>query len=175
VFASIAPAAAAGSPGFSLNLSATSATVTPGGSAKLTIGAAAVGGFNNEITLTCSAPAGLTCSLSPSTISPGSNAASSTLTISAASTPPIGGYGFLVLTPGLGLFGTLLIGRKRKLLTRKNTLGISVLGSLLFISLFALGCGSNSNNKPTVSQTNVMVTGTSGSISHTSAVAVTIN
>jgi hypothetical protein len=52
---------------------------------------------------------------------------------------------------------------------------MSVLGSLLFISLFALGCGSNSNNKPQVSQTNVMVTGTSGSISHTTAVGITIN
>ncbi len=54
--------------------------------------AAAVGGFNGQITLTCSAPAGLSCALSPSTISPGSSAASSTLTVSADSTPPPTGY-----------------------------------------------------------------------------------
>jgi hypothetical protein len=36
-------------------------------------------------------------------------------------------------------------------------------------------CGSSSSNKPQISQTKVMVTGTSGSISHTSAVVVTIN
>jgi uncharacterized protein (TIGR03118 family) len=179
VFASIAPAAAAGGPGFSLNLSSTSTTVMPGGSASLMISAAAVGGFNNLITLTCSAPAGLTCALNPTTISSGSSASSSTLTISAAATPPGGGYGpsAALLLPGLGILGTFLIAPKRNLLTRKSILGISVLGSLLFISLFALGCGSTSNNKPQVSQTetNVMVTGTSGSISHTSAVAITIN
>jgi uncharacterized protein (TIGR03118 family) len=178
VFASIAPAAAAGA-GFSLNLSAPSATVTPGGSASVTISAAAVGGFNSEITLSCTAPTGLTCALSPTTISPGSSASSSTLTISAAATPPSGGYGTSAafLLPGLGLLGTFLTAPKKKLLARKNILGMSVLASLLFISLFALGCGSNSTNKPQVSQTqtNVMVTGTSGSISHTSAVAVTIN
>ena len=181
VFAAIAPAAAAGSPGFSLNLSAASATVTPGGSANVTISAAAVGGFNNQITLTCSAPAGLTCALNPSTISPGSSAASSTLTISATSTPPPTGYsspGVALLVPGLGLFGTLLTGRKRKPLTRKSIQWGGLLGILLVISVFALGCGGNSANKPaasTAQQATVMVTGTSGSLTHSSAVSVTIN
>src|SRR6201988_1486536 len=88
VFASLVPAAAVSGPDFSLNVSAPSATVTPGGSATLMISAASVGGFNSQISLTCSAPAGLTCSLSPSTISPGASASSSTLTVAAASTPP---------------------------------------------------------------------------------------
>jgi uncharacterized protein (TIGR03118 family) len=178
VFASLAPAAAAGAPGFSLNLSVASATVAPGGSATVMISAAAVGGFNNQIALTCAAPAGLTCALSPSTISPGSSAASSTLTISVASTPPTGGYGFLVLTPGLGLFGTLLTGRKRKLFTHKSIRWMSLLGLTLVISLFALGCSGSNSNKPTASasqQSTVMVTGTSGSLTHSSAITVTIN
>jgi len=178
VFASLAPAAAAGSPGFSLNLSAMSATVAPGGSATLMVSAAAVGGFNSQITLTCAAPAGLTCAFNPSMISPGSSAASSTLTISAASTPPTGGYGFLVLTPGLGLFGTLLTGRKRKQISRKSIQWISLLGLLLGISLFALGCGGSKNSNsqtPASQQVTVMVTGTSGSLSHSAAVTVTIN
>jgi uncharacterized protein (TIGR03118 family) len=179
VFASLAPAAAAGSPSFSLNLSAQSATVAPGGSANLMVSAAAVGGFNSQITLTCSAPAGLACAFNPSTISPGSSAASSTLTISVASTAPTGGYGFLVLTPGLGLFGTLLTSRKRKQLTRKSIHWVSLLGLLLGISLFALGCGgsnkSNSQTTPASQQTTVMVTGTSGSLSQSAAVTVTIN
>jgi hypothetical protein len=180
VFASIAPAAAAGV-GFSLNLSEPTATVMPGGSATLTISAAAVGGFNGQIALTCAAPAGLTCALNPSTISPGSTVSSSTLSISAASTPPPTGYttlGMLAVLPGLGLFGTVLTSRKRKFLA-KSSLWTGLLGLLFVVSLFSLGCGSNSSNKPQVSQTqpqtNVMVTGTSGSISHTSAVAVTIN
>jgi hypothetical protein len=83
----------------------------------------------------------------------------------------------MALLPGLGLCGTVFTIGKRKRLTRKSILGMSVLGLLLFISLFALGCGSNSSNNPQVpqTQTNLMVTGTSGSISHTSAVAVTVN
>jgi hypothetical protein len=43
--------------------------------------------------------------------------------------------------------------------------------------LIAVGCGSNLNNKPLVSQSqvNVMVTGTSGALSHSTSVALTIN
>ena len=143
------------------------------------ISASAVGGFNGQIALTCSAPAGLTCAFNPATISPGSSAASSTLTISAASTPPrCGGYSVLgmALLPGLGLFGTVLTTRKRKPLTRKSILWMSLLGLLLLVSLFALGCGSSSNKANTpASQVNMMVTGTSGSLSHSTPVTITIN
>jgi uncharacterized protein (TIGR03118 family) len=179
VFASVLPASAAGGPSFSLNLSAMSATVASGGSANLMISAAAVGGFNGQIALTCSAPAGLTCAFSPSTISPGSSAASSTLTITAASTTPINGYGaprVALLLPGLGVFGTLFTTRKRQPMTRKKVVGMSILGLLLLASLFTLGCGGNSNNpSTTTSQATVMVTGTSGSLSQSAAVTVTIN
>jgi uncharacterized protein (TIGR03118 family) len=181
VFASLVPAAAVGTPGFSLNLSAQSATVAPGGSANVTISAAAVGGFNSQIALTCTAPSGLTCAFSPSTISPGSTS-SSTLTISAVSTPPPTGYivpGMAALLPGLGLFGTLLTTRKRKPLTRKSIQWMSLLGLLLFVSLFALGCGggNNANNQttPASQQVTVMVTGTSGTLSQSAAVTVTVN
>jgi uncharacterized protein (TIGR03118 family) len=182
VFASLVPVAAVGAPGFSLNLSVQSATVTPGGSANLMVSAAAVGGFNGQVSLSCSAPAGLTCAFNPSTISPGASASASTLTISAAAAPPPGGGGYSVpgmaaFLPGLGLFGTLLTTRKRKPLTRKSILGISVLGLVLLASLFTLACGgSNSNNQPAPpSQVTVMVTGTSGSLSQTAAVTVTVN
>jgi len=186
VFASVVPVAAVGAPGFSLSLSAPSATVAPGGSANLMISAAGVGGFNSQISLTCTAPSGLTCSLSPSTISPGGTS-SSTLTISAASTPPTGGYGgygalrmpgLTGMLPALGLFGTVFTTRKRKPLTRKSIGWMSLLGLLLCVSLFALGCGSSNSNKPTTpasGQATVMVTGTSGSLSHSSTVTVTIN
>jgi uncharacterized protein (TIGR03118 family) len=177
VFASLVPAAAVGAPNFSLNLSAQSVTIAPGGSANLTINASAVGGFNGQISLSCSAAAGLTCAFSPSTISPGSSASSSTLTVSATSTPPIGGYGMAALLPSLGLFGTLLTTRKQKPLTRKSILGISVLGLLLLISLFALGCGGSSSKQqpPLASQVTLMVTGTSGSLSHSTPVSITIH
>jgi uncharacterized protein (TIGR03118 family) len=180
VFASLIPVAAANAPGFTLSLSAPSATVNPGGSANVMVSAAAVGGFNSPISLTCTAPSGLSCAFNPSTISPGGTS-SSTLTISAVSTPPPTGYnvpGMMALLPGLGLFGTLLTTGRRKQLTRKSIAWMSLLGLLLFVSLFALGCGSsNSSNQPAPSsqQTTVMVTGTSGSLTETAAVTVSIN
>jgi uncharacterized protein (TIGR03118 family) len=176
VLASLVPAVAVSGPGFSLNLSASSATVMAGGSTTVMISASAVGGFNSQISLTCSAPTGLTCSLSPSTISPGSSASSSTLAVSAASTPPAGGYPYMAaLLPGLGVFGTLLTTRRRKPLARKHLVGISVLGLLLFASLFTLGCGGSNAKASASSQTTVTVTGTSGALSHSVPVSVTVN
>jgi hypothetical protein len=119
----------------------------------------------------------LTCSLSPSTISPGSSASSSTLTVSAASTPPVGGYPAVAfLLPSFGVFGTILTTRKKMSLSRKYFAGLSVGSLLLLTTLFALGCGSNnSKSTPAVSQTTVTVTGTSGALSHSVPVNVTVN
>jgi uncharacterized protein (TIGR03118 family) len=178
VFASLVPAAAVGAPNFSLNLSVPSVSVMPGGTTNLMISSSAVGGFNGQISLSCSAAPGITCAFSPSTISPGSSTSSSTLTISVASTPPSQGYslpGMAVLLPGLGVFGTILTTRKRKLLTRKSILWMSVLGLLLVLSLFALGCSSNSKGQAPGSQVTLMVTGTSGTLSHSTPVTITIN
>jgi uncharacterized protein (TIGR03118 family) len=176
LFASLVPAAVVGGPNFSLNLSASSATVMAGGSTTLMISASAVGGFNGQVSLTCTAPTGLTCSLSPSTISPGSSASASTLTVSAAATPPTGGYPYMAgLLPGLGVFGTLLTTRRRKPLARKHLVGMSVLGLVLLASLFTLGCGSGNAKMPLSSQTTLTVTGTSGALSHSAPVSVTVN
>jgi uncharacterized protein (TIGR03118 family) len=174
VFGSVVPAAAAGSPDFSLSLSAQSATVMPGGAASIMVNASAVGGFNGQISLSCASAAGLSCSFNPSTISPGSSVSSSTLTVSAAATPPVGGYG-MALFPGLGLFGTLVLTRREKPPTRKSIAWMSVLGLLLVVSLFALGCGGSSSKSTAVTpQVNLLVTGTSGSISHSTPVTITV-
>jgi hypothetical protein len=183
VFASLVPAAAVGSPNFSLNISAQSATIAPGGATELMVSASAVGGFNGQITLSCTAPAGLSCAFSPTTISPGSSATSSTLTVSATSTPPpVTGYSLSgmasLLLPGLGLFGTVLTTRKQKPLASKSILWTSALGLLIVISIFSLGCGSSSNSskaQASTSQVTLMVTGTSGSLSHTTPLTVNIN
>lgn len=181
VFASLVPASAVTSPSFSLSLSASSATVAPGASTTLSVSAASVGGFNSQISLTCQAPAGLSCSFSPATISPGTS--SSTLTIAAAASAPSGGGynmpAMALLLPGVGLFGTFLSTRKRKVLSGKGTRWMSLLGLLLFVSLFVVACGggSSSSNQtaPASQQVTVMVTGTAGSIAQTAPVTVTIN
>ena len=86
--------------------------------------------------------------------------------------------GMMALLPGLGLFGTVLTARKRKPLTRKSIRWMGLLGLLLVVSLFAVGCGSSNSNKPTTpvgQQVTVMVTGTSGALSQSAAVTVTVN
>jgi hypothetical protein len=100
------------------------------------------------------------------------------LTISAATTPPPNGYSVLgmgAVLPGIGIFGTVLTTRKRKSLTRKSILSISLLGLLLLISLFSLGCSSNTKGQTPASQLTLMVTGTSGSLSHSAPVTITVN
>jgi len=177
VFASITPAAAGQGPAFSLNFSAQSATVARGGSTNITVGAAAAGGFNGAIQLSCVAPAGITCSFNPTTISPGSNTLTSTLTISAAATPPPMGYSGLgmALLPGLGLFGTVFTAGRRRVLTRKSIASMSALCLVLVMSLFALGCGNNSKSQTNPGATSVMVTGRSGALSRSANVTVTVN
>ena len=182
VFASLVPSAAVGGPNFSLSLSAQSISITPGGSANLMISSAGVGGFASPISLSCSSISGLTCAFNPSTITPGATA-TSTLTISAVSTPPMGGYHAATLIgvlPALGLFGTVFTTRKRKPLTRKGSLLMSAFGLLLVISLFSLlavGCGGSSNAQTPAagSQLNLIVTGTSGAITQSAPVTITLN
>ena len=179
VFASVVPAAAVSNADFSLSLSAQSATVAPNGSTSLKIDASAVGGFNGQIELSCVATPGLTCAFNPPTISPGTSAASSTLTVSAAATTPGGGgYGVLgtvVLLPGLGVFGTVLANWKRKRFTRSGIVLPSILGLILVGSLFAVGCSSSSKGQMATPQlVTLMVTGKSGTLSHTAPVTITV-
>ena len=182
LFASLVPATSVTGADFSLNLSAQSVTVTAGGSGTVKIGSAAVGGFNGQISLSCAPASGLTCTFAPSTISPGSSAASSTLTIAAAATAPGGGYGHpgMLLLSGLGLFGTLLsVGGSKLTSTKgKSLLLIAVLALLVVGMTFTVACGSNSSHQATTNpatSATVTVTGTSGAVSHTVPVTVNIH
>jgi hypothetical protein len=187
LFATLVPASTVTHGDFSLALSAQSATVIAGQSASLTVSASAVGGFNGPISLSCSQPSGVTCSLSPATITPGSSAAKSTVKFTAAATPPTGGYGtpygmtmgWLSLS-GVGVLGTVFAARKdnrkRGAKFLKHGLLIGSFGVLALWVLFTVGCGggSSSSNRQQKSTVTVMVTGTSGSISHSTPITLTI-
>ncbi|MGO9127935.1 MAG: TIGR03118 family protein [Terriglobales bacterium] len=183
LFATLAPAAAAGQPDFSLTLSSQSATITPGGSAMLTVGASPVAGFNTAIALSCpNAPAGLTCNFSASSITPG---VTSTLTISAVAATPATGYevagmtiGWIPLS-GLGLAGIVLAGRREKHTAkqRKRLAGITGLALVILLALFSLGCGGGSASTAASMKAQivtVMVNGTAGAIAHSTPVTLTI-
>jgi len=185
VFATLAPAAQANGPGFSLAVSATSATVAPGQSAMLSVSASAVGGFSSPIELSCSSvPTGVTCAVSPSTITPGSSSDLSTVTLTAAVTAPPGGYGGTIAKAGwmplsgLGVFGMLFAGRKRKGKTmskaRKRIVGFAGLGALALVTLFTMACAGSSNHRLSPNTVTVKLTGVSGGISHSVPVQLTI-
>lgn len=177
LFATLVSAAAVGGPDFSLNLSVQSVTVTAGSSTALMIGSAAVGGFNSQIALSCMPAAGLTCSFNPATITPGGTQATSTLIVSAAATAPGGGYGHpgMLLLSGLGLFGTVFIaGRNKGSLKGKSLMLIAVLALLTTGMLFTVACGSNSNRNTGNNQATLTITGTSGGVSHSVPVSVTV-
>jgi len=182
LFATLVPASTVTNADFSLNVSASTLTVVPGTPGTVTISSAGVGGFNSQIALTCTAGAGLSCSFSPSTISPGSSAASATMTISASMTPPTGGYGRLaMILPFAGVFGTLFLKPRKNFATSKgrNVLLMIALALLIVGVSFTVACGGSSSNsgssgKTTAGQSTVTVTGTSGSLTHSVPVTVTI-
>jgi uncharacterized protein (TIGR03118 family) len=179
LFATLVPAAAAGTD-FSLSLSATSAMVTRGGSTSVTISAAGSGGFNSPISLSCTGlPAGVTCAFNPTSITPGGTAATSSMSIAVGSSyVPPSGYMTLGSFAGMGLLGLVYGARKRGQQGMGRRTGIWALGSavlVLGLLLAAIGCGSSSgNHNPTPGVQSVMVVGTSGSISHSTPLSLTI-
>jgi len=177
LFATLLPAAAVGAPDFSLSLSAPTITVTAGGSSTVTVSSAAVGGFNGQIALSCTAASGLTCSFAPATISPGSNTATSTLTLTAAATTPGGGYGRIAMAmlPGLGALGTVFT-RRRKLAEGrgKRTLLMAMLAVMVVGMGFTVACASSSGHQTPGNAATLMIQGRSGSITHSIPVSVTV-
>jgi hypothetical protein len=151
-------------------------TVPKGQSASTTLTISPKGGaFNDAIELACSGlPSGATCKLSPSAVTPGSSAATTTLTISAdaslASAPLHRGF---VLAMWMPLFGVTLVGVCR----RKLAVGLLAITAIAV----CVGCGGATNTTtskpPTVKPASytVTVTATSGSIQHGLTVPFTVN
>jgi len=77
-------------PDFTISAAPNALTLSPGGVGYSTVTLAPVGGFNQTITVSCGAPKGITCVASPASVTlDGSDAATSTLTITvSASTAP---------------------------------------------------------------------------------------
>jgi uncharacterized protein (TIGR03118 family) len=175
LFATLVPTPAAGKD-FALQLSATSATVTRGGSTTVNIGSTASGGFTGPVNLSCTGlPAGVTCAFNPATIDPSVAGASSQLTIAVGTTyippnPYVAGA-FLMLG-AVGMFwGT----RRRAEGTRsKKTWALGGLVLLVALMMAAVGCGSYSSKGRTGGGTTLMVVGTSGGVSHADPLALTI-
>jgi hypothetical protein len=100
------------------------------------------------------------------------------LTISAAAVAPGGGYGHpgMLLFSGLGLFGTVLMaGHKKGSAKRSSVVSVALLALVITGMTFAVACGSSSANHTTNGQATLTITGTSGRVSHSLPVSVTIH
>jgi uncharacterized repeat protein (TIGR01451 family) len=167
-------------PDFTVSPANASLTVQPGAVASDILTVTAQGGFSNAVSLTClvsgAAPAP-PCNLSPASVAPGANPITSTLTIDASrlsgeiiplpSSSPARGL-YAVFLP-LGLMGWVLatgFDKKRR--------GVWLLSTLMLVAtLLPAACGG-SNGPPPPKSFTVTVTAKSGSLTHTTSIALTV-
>lgn len=141
---------------FTLAAAPASATIKAGQSAGYTVTVTSLNGFGGAVTLSCSSglPGKAACQFAPSSVTPGTVPATSTLTIttvtnSTASAAPLGSGSGLLYAVWLGIPGMLVsiagvpAARRRKLLT-----GCLVL-LLIAFCLVQGGCGSSGSGGTT--------------------------
>ncbi|HEX4603514.1 MAG TPA: hypothetical protein VH724_05925, partial [Candidatus Angelobacter sp.] len=178
----IAAAAVVIPPDFSVNIPSGSATITAGQSATFNISVTPNSSFIGTVGFACSGlPAASSCSFNPATVTPSGGAASTTLTITTtvrttASAQPISGATLAALT-SFGFLGVVFFGvpsRRRKVLRLAGTLMLS-----LIIVFAATSCGGGTKHIPVTTGTlpgsfSVTVTSTSGTTTHSSVIALTV-
>ena len=196
LFSAITPnATPAATADFSIAASPSSMTISAGQNATFTVTVGGLNGFNSAVNLSCSGqPINSTCSFSPASVTPASGGtATSMLTISTSSNPymhaglisgnqPGGRYAMILPISALVLLATLLAGSIRRNRVAGNKWIPSLAGSLVLLFamaclLAASGCGYNANNPGNGTQrgmATMMVTGTSGSLTHSTSVTLTV-
>jgi hypothetical protein len=167
-------------PDFSLAASPTTASVIAGQSAQFVVTVSPVGGFANNVTLTCSPTAGITCAFSPGTVATAHGAATANLTVATSSTVAAEGVAFpalihfcafLLALAGIG-FANSRRGQGRNM--QVPLLGAAAAAALAVFSLLAVGCGGAAVNSSNHRAASIVVTAQSGAISHSITVNVTV-
>jgi len=180
---------------FNIAASPSTMAISAGQNATFTVTVGGLNGFNSAVSLTCSGqPINSACSFSPASVTPaGGGTATSMMTISTSSNPymhagliganRIGGrYAMMLAISALVLLAAFLAGNIRRSRAAGNRWIPSFAGSLVFLIvtaslLAASGCGYNSNSAGNGTQrgmATVMVTGTSGSLTHSASVTLTV-
>jgi hypothetical protein len=155
---------------FTLGLNEPSLTIQHGYVGFNTVSVTPLFGFNSPVTLGCSGlPDGVTCSFSPATVTPSGSTAYSTLTISdAGGANPSASKTLNMLSGGsLALALCLLVPGFRR---RGKCLGISMLLAIALALCSANGCGGSFH--PLTSS--VTVNATSGSLTHSSIISLSV-
>ena len=163
-----------GTPDFSFSL-AGSTSVAQGSSVGVVATITGINGFTGNVTLSCpNLPTQITCAFSPATITASASAVQSTLTLSTI------GATVTVASTGLIAFGLFLLPvRCRPDRRRQQTLRLLGLFAVIVFVFGLSACGG----RPQYTQANgtpmgtysVQVTATSGSISHSNTLTVTVN
>jgi uncharacterized protein (TIGR03118 family) len=181
---------------FNIGASPAALTISAGQTGSFTLTVGGLNGFNSAVTLTCSGqPVNSTCNFSPASVTPSSGGmVTSMMTISTSSNPYMhagltsgnqtgGLYAVLLPIPALTLLGTFLTGniRNRRLAGNRRIVGLVGSLALLLVMaslLVASGCGGYGANNPgngtQRGTTTVMITGTAGSLAHSTSVSLTV-
>ena len=198
LFASLVPTQASGgnTPDFSLSVSPTSATVTAGASSNFTVNASPTNGFNSAVSLSCSGlPTGAKCVFSTQSYTPGgSTTPMLTITTTAhsgmAGAVPSGPTSSFRPTSQLrillaaGFVGFILaglyFGRLRSRFGFPALVRAGGLAVILLCLFAAAGCGggkaSTTGAAGTPAGTSMItVTATSGTLSHSTTITLTVN
>jgi uncharacterized protein (TIGR03118 family) len=193
LFATIATANnTTSTPTFGFSASTSTATVTDGSSTSATVSVVPTNGFNGNVTLSCSGPVGVSCTFSSSPLTVSATAPSTAnVTINTTGSHAKSQHPFLRRGAGIAVavllpFGSLLAFPRKRFGHRRS---LQILGAcILFLTTmgFVAGCSSSSTPASPSSSTpppptstptgmqQVTITATSGSITQTATVNLTI-
>lgn len=187
LFSTVGPAS-----DFSMSPSPGTVTVARGQSGTSTITVSAIAGFSGSVTLSCSGlPSRSTCALNPTSVTPGANPATSTLTITTTA-----GAGLFPPPPGrvvpvpvaawwiAALLAVLALAVWRRKSPSWRWVGVSMLLLVMALALLQMACGGGGDGgsppppPPTGTPPGtytVTVSGTSGTLTRTTTVTLTVN
>lgn len=165
-------------PSFTVSISPSTMTIASGSSGTATVTITPQNGFNAQVSFACSGQSsGVSCSFSPTTVTPKGAAVTTALTVSASATAsnerPGTALPFARSGMVLSAFLCCCVGWKR----RRTFQSLLVLGVVALGLGLLSGCGggsSGSSNPPPVTST-VTVTATAGSLQQATTFALTVN
>lgn len=162
-------------PNFTVSAASSTVDVNPGATGS-TVGitVTSVYGFNSAVTFACSdLPAGAACSFSPTSVTPAVvTPATTTLTITSTGSSSAAPHDSNPLFPGAALaIAFCFLGLRRR---RNLQMLLLLTASIVGVGLFT-GCGSTSSTPPPPpSTTSILVTATSGSLTNSARLLLTV-